>query len=85
MSELLTHEEYESVAKSLNLPTSAFINGKCVQGTLGEFDSVNVENGIVSLDGGAISVTVTDPAILDEIKNVFVEHGIGLIAEKVAE
>ena len=43
---LLTHDEYQALAKGLNLPTGAFINGKARHANSGEtFTSINPANG----------------------------------------
>ncbi len=46
MSSLLTHNEYQSIAESLPLPTGAYIGGRAVSAESGQtFDSVNPATG----------------------------------------
>ena len=45
MSDLLTHDEYDATAAALNLPRSAFIDGRFQPGKGGTLDAINPATG----------------------------------------
>ena len=65
MSDLLTHEEYIAIEKSLNFPTNAFINGKFKSSKSGKtFETKNPATGKVITNIAACNSEDVDHAVV---------------------
>ena len=65
MSDLLTHEEYIAIEKSLNFPTNAFINGQFQSSKSGKtFETINPATGKVIANIAACNYEDVDHAVV---------------------
>jgi len=65
MSDLLTHEEYSAIAKSLNFPTNAYINGQFQSSKSGNtFETTNPATGKVIAKVAACNADDVDHAVI---------------------
>ena len=65
MSDLLTHEEYIAIEKSLNFPTNAFINGQFQSSKSGRtFETINPATGKVIANIAACNSEDVDHAVV---------------------
>ena len=65
MPDLLTHEEYQAIGKSLDFPTNAFINGQFQASKSGNtFETINPATGQVIAKIAACNADDVDHAVI---------------------